>query len=211
MSVFLRNQYNLHLLSNAKQSFLKMNGNKLVVVILNNHCRICQFFNLEGKSHKYFQVRKQLCFFGRAWIFWHFPGNNLTRSRIIFWVPGCCYSNIDVTVGVTASLLLFSSLHKFYWDTAFIPRTLRRYSLPRSWVKFAVAKFTVISITTVATTVLLACMIRRWITDGRGNNQREVWNGHVISLIYHARAKIIRNPVEGNKELAITAIGKLCF
>ena len=42
-----------------------MNGNKLVVVILNNHCRICQFFNLEGKSHKYFQARKQLCFF------WH--------------------------------------------------------------------------------------------------------------------------------------------
>lgn len=183
MSVFLRNQYNLHLLSNAKQSFLKMNGNKLVVVILNNHCRICQFFNLKGKSHKYFQVRKQLCFFARAWIFWHFPGNNLTRSRIIFWVPGCCYSNIDVTVGVTASLLLFSSLHKFYWDTAFIPRTLRRYSLPRSWVKFAVAKFTVISITTVATTVLLACMI---YVDGSPTDGEIIKEKFGTGMWYHS-------------------------
>lgn len=169
------------------------------------------FSTSRAKAINTFKSENNCVFLARAWIFWHFPGNNLTRSRIIFWVPGCCYSDIDVTVGVTASLLLFSSLHKFYWDTAFIPRTLRRYSLPRSWVKFAVAKFTVISITTVATTVLLAYMIRRWITDGPRNNQREVWNGHVISLIYHARAKVIRNPVEGNKELAITAIGKLCF
>lgn len=39
-----------------------MNGNKMAVVILNNHCHICQFFNPEGKSRKYFQVGKQLYF-----------------------------------------------------------------------------------------------------------------------------------------------------
>ena len=153
MSFFLRTQYNLHLLSNAKQSHFKMNRNKMAVVILNKRCHICQFFNLEGKSRKYFQVRKQLCFSHEFGYFDISRGNHLIRSRIIFWVPGCCYSNTDVTAGVTASLLLISCLDKFYWNTTFILRTPRKHSLPRSWVKFVVVKFTVIFLTTVATTV----------------------------------------------------------
>lgn len=40
-----------------------MNGNKMAVVILNNHCHICNFFNPEGKSPKYFQMRKQILLF----------------------------------------------------------------------------------------------------------------------------------------------------
>lgn len=30
---------------------------------LNNHCQICNFFNPEGKSPKYFQMRKQILLF----------------------------------------------------------------------------------------------------------------------------------------------------
>lgn len=178
MSIFLWTQF----ASSFKcKSIFIMNGKKMAVVILNNrHTMICNFFNPEGN----FKVWKQLCLFLTSLvIFTISPGNYLTRSRIIFWVPGCCHSNTDVTVGVTASLLLFSSLHKFHRNTRFISRTPRKHLLPRSWVRFRLVKFTFNLLKHrryhCATGV-------RWITDWSGNNQREVWSGHTMSLIYHA-------------------------
>ena len=118
-----------------------MNGNKMAVVILNNHCHtiICIFFQPRGQLSG---EKTTLSFSHEFGYFDISPGNYLTRSRIIFWVPGCCYPNTDVTAGVTASLLLFSSLHQFHRNTRFISRTPRKHLLPRSWVKFRLVKFT---------------------------------------------------------------------
>lgn len=139
------------------------------------------FSTPRAKALNTFKWESKFCCFLTSLVILTLPGklfnkvpDNLLGPRMLFLQHRChrwCHS----------FALLFSSLHKFHWNIRFISRTPRKHLLPRSWVKFVEVRFTVISSTTVATTVLYWRMICRWIT-WPGNNHR----GGGTGMRYHS-------------------------
>lgn len=122
-------------------------GNKMAVVIWNNHSVISVIFSSpREKALNTFKREKQLFF---SWVLslWHFPGNYLTKTRII------CYKGPRMLLlqhrchcRSHSFTFRFSVLFINFTKTpVFIPRTPRKHISPRRWVKFFIAEVKFIS------------------------------------------------------------------